>query len=278
MISFGGGFVSLNMQRNLSNTQDRLNTSLRRLSSGLRINSAGDDPAGLAISEKLTSQIRSLSRAEQNAADGLSVAQTASGALGEVSGVLHRMRELATQSANGTLSSSDRTALETEFVELRSEVDRIADVTEFNGTKLLDGSGSLDFFVGINSASSSTITMASGDVHSSQIGSATASLDSLSVNTQSGAAISLGAIDEALDDVSSVQASVGATENRLGVAISNLQSSRENLTAANSRIRDTDVASESALFARNRILMEAGMSVLAQANSVGALALTLLGA
>lgn len=269
--------ASLNAQRQLSATQGDLTSSLSKLSSGLRINSAADDAAGLAISEKFRAQIRSLSQAERNSMDGVSLIQTAEGAMNEVSGILTRMRELSVQSANGTLGTTERGFLQEEFTALTNEIDRIAEVTEFNGISLLDGSSSsVAFQVGINSTANDTISVALTDVHSSQLGGTTA-IGDLSITTVSQSQTALSVIDSAINDLSSGRSSLGSTQNRLQTTISNLGSARENISAANSRIRDVDVASESANLTRQSILQQAGVSVLAQANQLPSVALSLLG-
>ena len=264
---------SQNAQKNLSRTQKMLAGNFGRLSSGLRINQAADDAAGLAISEKLKSQIRSLAQAERNTNDGISLLQTAEGAMNEVSGILTRMRELAVQSANGTLGSTERGFLNDEFETLRDEIDRVATTTEFNGIKLLDGSASgLTFQVGINSSSGDQISVTIADTHASAL----SGLDAADISAASGATSALGTIDDAITALSGVRADVGTIQNRLNVTVANLQSARENLSAANSRIRDVDVASESAELTKNNILMQAGVAVLAQANQTPSLALSLL--
>ena len=290
-ISIMTNLPSMAAQRNLNKTQHRLNGNLGRLSSGLRINQSSDDAAGLAISEKLKSQIRSMGQAERNAQDGVSMLQTAEGALNETSSMLTRMRELAIQSGNGTLGSSERSFLQDEMSELSNEIDRIADVTEFNGAMLIDGSFSgttnaVEFQVGIEAASSNQLTLSIGDMHTSQLGlnaassggvAAASDINSIDISTVSGAKAALNTIDQAISDVSEQRGDIGATQNRLQVTISNLQSARENLSAANSRIRDVDVAQETAALTRNNILMQAGVSVLSQANQAPSIALSLLG-
>jgi flagellin len=277
-ITINTNVASLNAQRNLGSTQQSLSGNLGRLSTGLRINTAADDAAGLAISEKLKSQIRSLSQAERNANDGVSLLQTAEGAMNEVSGIMSRMRELAVQSANGTLGDTERGFLDDEFQALSAEIDRIADVTEFNGQNLLDGSSSsLSMQVGINASSSDTLTVSIDDMHADQLGGASNTIADVDISSVTGAQAALGVIDEAISDISASRASLGAVQNRLNVTISNLGSARENLSAANSRIRDVDVASETAQLTRNSILMQAGVSVLAQANQMPSVALSLLG-
>ena len=255
---------SLNAQRNLARTQHALSQNMGRLSSGLRINSAADDAAGLAISENLKAQIRGLGQAERNAMDGISLIQTAEGAMNEISGILTRMRELAVQSATDTLGDTERGFLQTEFSALVSEVDRIANVTEFNGVNLLDTSaGTLDFQVGINNSGNDRISVTIDDMRSTALGGG--ALNTQTVATKAGAQAALGVIDTAVSDVSDGRADVGAVQNRLQVTVANLASARENLSAANSRIRDVDVAEETAAMTRNSILMQAGTSVLAPA-------------
>ncbi|HJK98636.1 MAG TPA: flagellin [Polyangiaceae bacterium LLY-WYZ-14_1] len=272
--------ASLNAQRNVGRTQQALAGNLGRLSSGLRIQTAADDAAGLAISERLKSQIRSLGQAERNALDGISLIQTAEGAMNEVSGILTRMRELAMQSSTGTLGDSERAFLQNEFVALRDEIDRIAAVTEFNGQSLLDGSlassNAVEFQVGINATSNDTISVAIEQLDSTTLGG-TSGLSSLTISNAGGAQSSLATIDTAISDLSSARSTLGAAQNRLNVTIANLGTARENLSAANSRIRDVDVASETAALTRNNILQQAGVSVLAQANQAPAIALSLLG-
>ena len=271
--------ASLNAQRNLNRTQSTVGRSLARLSSGLRINGASDDAAGLAISEKLKSQTRSLSQAERNANDAVSLLQTAEGAMNETSGLLIRMRELAVQSGNDTVGSTERQFLQNELSDLRSEVDRIAEVTEFNGRKLVDGTASaVTFQVGINNTTNDRIQVGINDMHAAALGTSTAaSLAGVNINSITGAQSALNVLDDAITDVSAGRAEIGAVQNRLSVTIQNLATARENLSAANSRIRDVDVASESAELTKNSILMQAGVSVLAQANQQPAMALSLLG-
>lgn len=270
-ISVGTNVQSLNAQRALTATQGRLSANLGRLSTGMRINSAADDAAGLAISERFRAQIRSLGQAERNANDGISLTQTAEGAMNEVSGVLTRMRELAVQASNGTLSTSDRGYIDDEAQSLVSEIDRISNVTEFNGTKLLDGSFSQDLQVGTKDSSDDRITVAISANDFATIAGA-----AIDLSTAAGAQAALTTLDTAIDAVSSNRAALGTIQNRLQVSISNLGSARENISAANSRIRDVDVASETAEMTRNNILMQAGVSVLAQANQAPSVALSLL--
>ena len=268
---------SLGAQRNLNQTQKSLAANFGRLSSGLRINTAADDAAGLAISERLKSQIRSMSQAERNANDGISLLQTAEGALNENSGLLIRMRELAMQAATDTVGTAEKALLQTEFTELVNEIGRIADVTQFNGVNLLDGSTSqFNFQVGIGATASDTISATMVSISTSAYGTA-GDLTALDIATSSTtAAAALATIDAAITETSDSRASLGSVQNRLQVTVSNLQSSRENLSAANSRIRDVDVAEESSALTRNNILLQAGVSVLSQANQSPQAALSLL--
>ncbi|MCU0662761.1 MAG: flagellin FliC [Myxococcota bacterium] len=279
--------ASINAQRNLARTEGAMQTSMARLSSGMRITSAKDDAAGLSISENLRAQIRGFAQAERNANDGMSLIQTAEGALNEVSGALIRMRELAVQSATGTLGNDERKYVNAEFQDLLSEINRIASVTEFNGTKLLNGSQStgITFQVGINNVADDRITASIGATIGStyasklgdNLGGGTSALQNQSLSAVSKAQKSLGFIDQAIKDISGVRGDLGAIQNRLAITVNNLATQRENLSAANSRIRDVDVAHESVEMTRNQILMQAGVSVLAQANQLPGLALSLLG-
>jgi flagellin len=283
-ISIISNVSSLNSQRNLTKTTNSLSSNFAKLSSGMRINTAGDDAAGLAISERMKSQIRSLGQAERNANDGSSLLQTAEGALNENSGILIRMRELAMQSSNGTLGASETDALQTEFKQLTDEIDRIANVTEFNGKKLLDGSaaGGITFQVGIGTGENDKITATIETMTAASYGKDSEgeaiNLAELKIGGEdSDPAAALDAIDKAIAANSAQRAQIGATQNRLAVTVSNLQSASTNLSAANSRIRDVDVAEESASMTKNNILSQAGISVLAQANQLPQMALKLLG-
>ncbi|MEB2344431.1 MAG: flagellin [Deltaproteobacteria bacterium] len=266
--------ASVNAQRNLVNTTDRLNRSLERLSSGLRITRASDDAAGLAISERFRAEIRSLSQAQRNANDGVSMLQIAEGALNETSGILIRLRELSIQSANGTLGSGERTTLNDEFQALVGEISRIAAVTEFNGTQVLNGGSSVSvtFQIGTNNTANDRITVTGVDATASGVG-----VSGLSITSASGAQAALSAIDSAIDTVSNLRAQFGAAQNRLESAIRSIAVAVENTTAAESRIRDVDVASETAEMTRNQVLQQAGVAVLAQANVSTQAALRLLG-
>ncbi len=272
---------SLTAQRKLDKSQTSASKSLQRLSTGLRINSAADDAAGLAISEKLKSQTRSLEQAQRNANDGVSLVQTAEASVEQMQGILGRMRELSVQSSNGTLSSSDREFLNSEFSSLRSELDRIADTSEFNGIKLLQGSasGGVDFQIGINDSANDRISVKITSSRSDDLGGTAASLklDQQSISQASKAQDSLASIDKAINQLSSVRSGLGSVQNRLSVSVDNLGSTIENMAAANQRIRDVDVAKETANLTKSQILVQAGLSVLAQANQSPQIALGLIG-
>jgi flagellin len=267
--------ASESAQKNLGANQAKLQVSFARLSSGLRINSAKDDAAGLAISESLKSQIRSFNVAERNASDGISMAQTAEGALGEVHDILGRMRELATQAANGSLTDTDRGFLQTEFSSLQSEITRIQGSAKFNGRALVGSTAtSITLQVGLDNTSSDQISVTLGGVSLSTIAGASTSLAGTGAT---GALNALSTIDDAIGNVSTARAAFGAAMNRLETAQSSIQTMRLNLSAANSRIRDVDVAAETAALSRNQVLTQAGVSVLAQANQLPQLAFGLLG-
>ena len=268
---------SLTSQRNLRQTRELLDRSLERLSTGYRINRAGDDAAGLAISEKLRAKIRGLVQAQRNSSDGISLIQVAEGGLNEVQNILVRLRELGVQAASDTIGPRERKYLDVEYSSLRDEIDRIANSTEFNGTFLLDGTGgSLDFQVNTGGDNILGIDRISFDAFRLDVNSDKLGLEGLTVVTKEDAQRSLARIDAALDDVSSVRADLGALENRLSSTVRNLGISIENLSAANSRIKDVDIADETAEMTKHSILMQAGTSVLSQANSIPKMALTLL--
>ena len=271
--------ASLNAQRNLATSTLNLNNSVQRLSSGLRINSAKHDAAGLAISEKLRAHTRSINQAVRNSQDGISVSQTAEGALSEIGGLLSRMRELAEQASNGSISASNRSDLDSEFQQLKTEIDRIATVTEFNGTKLIDGSqcaNGITLQVGFQGTTDDRITVMSGltSVHSGSALSLTGNYSAIISAAQ--ATSVLAAIDSAISTVATRRATLGAVQNRLDTTISNLRVASENLTAADSRIRDADFAYETAQFTRNQILVQAATAILTQANVLPQAALQLL--
>ncbi|NOQ50670.1 MAG: flagellin FliC [Desulfuromonadaceae bacterium] len=262
---------SLNAQRNLGTSQSALNKSMQRLSSGLRINSAKDDAAGLGISNRMTSQIRGLNQAVRNANDGISLAQTAEGALQESTNILQRMRELAIQSANDTNSAGDRTSLNSEVSQLVAELDRIAGDTTFNGRGLLNGSTAAALFhVGAEAGQTISITITSAN--------ATAlGVNTVTVATQSGANSAIGLVDSAITAIDAIRGQLGAVQNRFESTIANLTNVSENLSAARSRILDADIAQETSNMTKYSILQQAGVSILAQANQQPQLALSLLG-
>jgi flagellin len=263
---------AIEVQKNMYRTQSALTKSFNKISSGFRINSAADDAAGLAISESMKAQIRSYVVAERNANDAVSMAQTAEGALGEMHDVLGRMRELGMQAANGTMSEENRTNIQAEFEALQSEISRIQNGTQFNAVNLLVSSESAVIFqVGLKNVTNDQLTITFGGLDLSSV-LATA----VSGVSSDAALASLSEIDSAIQAVSTQRATLGAAMNRLDVVTHNIQTMRLNLSAANSRIRDTDVAEEMASLSKNQILSQAGVSVLAQANQLPQLALSLL--
>ena len=262
---------SLNAQRNLSNVSGQLGTAFERLSSGFRINSAADDAAGLQITNRMTSQIMALNQAVRNAQDGISVAQTAEGALQEVTNSLQRIRQLAVQSQNGINSTADRAALQKEVSALKTEINRIASTTEFAGKKLLDGEFSEKFLVGANKDQNISITL-STDFTTDGLG-----IDDVSVSSADGAANALDSLDNAISTIGAERADLGAIQNRFQSTIRNLTNISENVTAARSRIQDTDFAAETAELTRSQIIQQASLSVLSQANQRPQAALSLLG-
>jgi flagellin len=270
--------ASLNAQRNLATTQANLASSIGKLSSGMRINTAADDAAGLGISENLQANIRSLAQAQRNANDGISLSQVAEGGMNEMQGIVSRMRELSVQSANSTLGSNERGYIQTEYTQLSQEINRISSVTDFNGQKLLDGSASagLTFQIGIQNTGNDRLAMSIGKLTTSTLGSASLHIASASLSTATNAQLAIGTFDRAIQQLSQARAKVGAVQNRMTVTVSNLATAQENLTAANSRIRDVDVASESANLTKAQILSQAGLAVLAQANQLPQSALSLL--
>jgi flagellin len=268
--------ASISAQRSLSVNNREAESVLNKLSSGTRITKASDDAAGLAISEKLKSNIRSLKQADRNANDGISMIQTAEGGLNEVSSILTRMRELAVQTSSDTIGDTERAMTNMEYQNLKLELDRISQVTEFNGKKLLNGEGEkYDFQVGINNNEfQDRISYDAGMVNS---GVGSLGVDELDVSTKTGSQESLASLDAAIEKVSGNRAYLGAIQNRLVSTSNNLQINTENLSAANSRIRDVDYAEATAMKAKNDILSAAGTSVLAQANMSGQNALKLIG-
>jgi len=265
--------ISINAQRNLASVTDRLAGNFRRLSTGLRISTAADDAAGLAISERLRAQVASLDQAKRNANDGISMTQTAEGALNEVSSILVRLRELAVQSANGSVSNQDKDTLDQEFQSLTDEINRIGRSTDFNGIKLLDGStSSVSFQVGNGTtAGIDTLSISLTPSLSTSLG-----LNSLDIGSGGSTSTAITNIDAAINTVSSLRGSLGAVQNRLGSTINNLAVQVENLSAAESRIRDVDVAYETSQLTRNQILQQASIAVLSQANALPQAALRLL--
>ncbi len=268
--------ASLNAQKNLGSTNMGMERSLARLSSGYRINQAADDAAGLAISERLRGQIRGMKQASRNSEDGISLVQVAEGGLNEMSNMLIRLRELAVQASSDTIGDTERKFIDVEYQQLKSEMQRISEVTKFNGRDLLNGTGGvIDIQVGTdNDPFKDRISFNSS--------AANASLEALglvaeSVADKESAQRSLGAVDASMTSVNAMRANFGAMQNRLNSTIANLAIAHENLSAANSRIRDADVAEETAELTRNNILMQAGVSVLGQANTMQQVALKLLG-
>jgi len=267
---------SINGQRNLRGSNRNMAKALERLSSGYRINSAGDDAAGLAISENLKAQIRGFRMNMRNSEDGISLVQVAEGGLNEVSSILARLRELGVQAASDTIGSSERKFLNVEYDALVAEIDRISNATEFNNTKLLNGTGKVyDIQVGIRNVEGIDRIQFDGTKADASIESL--GLNGLSLAEKMGAQQSLARIDTAIQKVSAARADFGALQNRLQSTINNLGISVENLSSANSRIRDADIAVEAADLARNNIMLNAGVSVLQQANQSTSMALKLLG-
>lgn len=266
---------SINGQRRLFNTNLSMQRAMERLSSGYRINRAADDAAGLAISENLRAQIRGLKQANRNANDGVSMIQVAEGGLAEIGNMLIRMRELSIQAASDTVGDKERGFTDVEFQQLKSEIQRVSEVTEFNGTSLLSGTGGvLDFQIGVKNDPYN-------DRLSFDSSAADASLASLGLNTESidtkqGAQLSLDVIDEAISRTNSIRANFGAMQNRLVSTINNLNVAHENLSAANSRIRDADIAEEAANLAREQILIQSNISMLQRAHQLPQMALSLL--
>ena len=261
-------------QRGLAASQDAYSRQAERLSTGLRINKAGDDAAGLAVSEKLKNQIRGLNQAQRNAQDGISLIQTAEGALNETHTILSRMRELAVQSANDTLTASDRANLSTEFTHLYAEVERIANTTQFNTSPLLNSSGAataLTFQIGANGGDTLVFTTGSARATSLEV-----TMSALTITAQSVAASGISSLDAAINVVSKNRADFGALQNRLESTIRSLGVASENTSAANSRIVDADIAASMSELVRTQILQQAGISVLAQANQAPSLILSLL--
>lgn len=275
-LSINTNIASLTAQRNLTSTQSSLNTSLQRLSSGLRVNSAKDDAAGMYSIERMTADIRGLNQAVRNAQDGISLAQTGEGSMSQVQSALQRIREIAVQSSNATVE--DRDGLQAEVDQLTQELSRIVTTTEFNGSKLLDGSASsLVFQIGADGAASNQISVSGVDLtgitgYAASL-TATGTVDVSSATTASAA---IATVDTAIDTVSTNRATFGAVQNRFEAVVVNLTNYSENLTGARGRIQDADFAMETANLTRAQILQQAGTAMLAQANTLPQTALALL--
>ena len=264
--------ASINTVRILDGSQKELTTSMERLSSGKRINHARDDAAGMAISSKMTSQINGMNQAVRNTNDGISMVQTADGAMEGIADKLQRMRELAVQSANGIYSSSDRAALDIEFQALDDEIGRVANSVEFNGTTLLASTKTLTIQVSYADDS----TNGKIDVDLTKVTSTGLSIATSSIGTQNASSTAIGSVDDALSVINSARATLGATQNRLETTVKDLKNNVENLSASRSRIEDADFASETAQLAKSQILQQAGMAMLAQANQLPQQVLSLL--
>lgn len=271
-LSVNTNVMSMNAQNQLAKSQDALQTSFARLSSGKRINSAADDAAGLGVAKSMNAQVQSYSQAERNTNDGISMLQTADGGAEQVDGLLTRMRELAVQASNGSLSSSDYTNVNAEFQQDLQEIDRVSSSVQFNGINLLSGaSTSKNFQVGIGTASSDRISVNFGGVDSSSLG-----VNGTDVTSFANAQTAITKIDTAIQNLSQTRAGFGASMNRFTAAVTNLQSMQTNTSAALSRIQDTDIASETANLSKNQVLQQAGSAILAQANQTPQTALSLL--
>lgn len=273
-LRINNNIASMSAQKNLTAATNKLGGSFEKLSSGLRITKAADDAAGLAISERMRAQITSLGQASRNSSDGISLVQSAEGALNEISSILNRMRELAVQSSNGTFSTSDQDTLDAELQELVSEIDRISQATEFNGISLLDGTTStLDIQVG--SGTDTSVDQISITLDSARTSALT--IDSLDIGSGGSTSTAITNIDSAITEVARIRGALGASQNRLSSTLNNLAVATENLAAAESQIRDVDVAFETSKLTRNSIVQQAAISILAQANVQPQAALSLLG-
>ena len=267
--------AAINTQRHLVNSQRNIQNSMAQLSSGYRINKSADDAAGLAISENMKAQLRSSVQARRNANDGISLVQTAEGGLNEISNITTRLRELGMQAASDTVGDRERGFINNEVVQLKSEIDRISGTTSWNSNNLLDGTTPVfDFQIGINSSLNDVISFDSAQNVATTSSLGIAGLD---FTTKEGARVSLSILDEAQGSINGMRANIGALQNRLTSTVDTLAVTEENLAAANSRIRDTDIASTSSEMARNSVLLQAGTATLAQANQTSQLALKLLG-
>ena len=268
---------ALNATRNLTTTGRKMGTSIERLSSGLKINSASDDAAGMAVSVGLTAQTKGFQQAMENSNEAIALLQTAEGSYNSISDILIRMRELAVQSSSDTLTNKERAYLDTEFEDLTAEITRISDVAEYNGIQLLDGtagdgSGNMVFQVGTRNTANDQITINLGNQDAATLG-----VDALDLTNLANSQAAITTIDTALDTLATDRATLGSNINELTAAVDNLAVTIENLSAANSQIKDADIASESAEFTKHQVLMQSGVAMLSQANGVSQMALRLLG-
>lgn len=271
-LSINTNVSSMNAQNQMAKSSQALNTSFARLASGSRINSAADDAAGLGIAKSMNAQVRSYAQAERNTNDGISMLQTADGGAEQVHGLLTRMRELAVQASNGSMSSNDLANIDTEYQQNLQEIDRVAGSVQFNGINLLSGaSNSKSFQVGIGTASTDRINVNFGGVDSTNL-----AVTGSSVTSFANAQTSITKLDTAIQSLSSTRANFGASMNRFTSAVSNLQSMQTNTSAALSRIQDTDIAAETATLSKNQVLQQAGSAILSQANQTPQAALSLL--
>ena len=273
MSSINTNVMSLNAQRNLMASSGSLATSMQRLSSGLRVNSAKDDAAGLAIAERMNAQVKGMNVAIRNANDGISLAQTAEGALGKVGDALQRMRELAVQSANGSNSDADRTNLDAEYQQLSSEVTRVLTGTKFNGSDLLSTADSKTFQVGATTDATDQIAVATSDLTA---GSGVTAVTAGSITSATNATTAMDNLDTAIDEITSARATFGAVQNRFDSVIANLAVASENQAASRGRIMDADFATETSNLSRGQILQQAGTAMVAQANQIPQGVLSLL--
>ena len=278
-ISANSNLNSLIAQKNLGHTQNAFKSTLEKLSTGSRINKAVDDIIGMVSSEKLSAEIRSLSQAGKNANDGMSLLQTAESGLSQIGDHLSRMRELAVQAGNGTLSDDDRANINTEYQSLSEEINRITGTSQFNGLNLLDGTdaANLNLQVGTDGSANSVAQISIANSQSSALGAPANSIDVQSLSTATGAQNALSVLDSAIDEVQSNRSSIGASQNQLTSTVNNINSSIENHSATRSRIKDTDMADAASKLALNKMLMQSGVSILAQANTSKSTALRLLG-
>lgn len=273
MSTINTNIMSLNAQRNLSASQGALATSMQRLSSGLRVNSAKDDAAGLAIAERMNAQVKGMNVAIRNANDGISLAQTAEGSLGKVGDALQRMRELAVQSANASNSDADRTNLDKEYQQLAAEVTRVLDGTKFNGVNLLNTSAGLVFQVGANNVGTDQITVNTTNLTA---GSGITAVVGGSITSAANALAAMDNLDSAIDEITTARATFGSIQNRFDAVIANLQVASENQAASRGRIMDADFAVETSNLSRAQILQQAGTAMVAQANQIPQSVLSLL--